>query len=419
MDRRTFIKLSSLTLLSGCALQRFSRIDKDHVLIRSDRFNSMEEVQKVVDRARVEWLADGRTRVLYVTGSPYDRGYQHGALLRDDIQRNLMYLYNKAVDKFHVEELFDEGYERMRPFIPDEYIEEMHGLAHGSKLPLHVIHGIHALPDIGEWGGKKKIKEVVTRMMDGTMGTSCSNLCAMCDTTPDKGFYTVRILDWGLHRVSKLHQYPLITVGKPEKGNIYCNIGWVGFIGAISGMNEKGITLGEMGYGDNAEETLHGKPMPFMLRDVLTYANNLSDVRKIISTSPGTNSYVFLMSDGKSKEAEMYFRDHSRFVVSKPGHDIEDKGHKVPGINNYLYGGHYTERMTETLTKYKGKITPEVLIKEVIPSFVMPSNFQNVIYDPVHLKFWVANALDKESRAADNQYLEFDLKAALDQIRKL
>lgn len=419
MDRRTFLKVSSLALLSGCALQKFSRIDKDHVLIRSDRFNSLEEVAETLKHSKVEWLDDGRTRVLYVVGSPYDRGYQHGKLLRDDVQRNLTYLYNKAVDKFHVEELFDEAYERMRPFIPDEYVEEMHGLAHGSKLPLRIIHGFHALPEIGEWGGKKKIKEAVTRMMDGTMGTSCSNLCAMGKATADNGFYSVRMLDWGLHRISKLHEYPLITIGKPEKGNIYCNIGWVGFIGAVSGMNEKGITLGEMGYGDKSEETLRGKPMPFLLRDVLSYANNLADVRKIISTSVGTNAFVFLMTDGKTREAEMYIRDKDRFLISKPGKDLEDNGNKVPGIDNYLYGGHYNDRMTETLTKYKGKITPEVLMKEVLPTFAMPSNFQDVVYDPVHLKFWVTNALNKESRAADEPYLEFNFKQAIEEVKKL
>ena len=60
----------------------------------------------------------------------------------------------------------------------------------------------------------------------------------------------------------------------------------------------------------------------------------------------------------------------------------------------------------------------KLLMKEIIPSISMPSNFQNVIYDPVNLKFWVANAFDKSSRAADGQYLEFDLKAAIARIKK-
>lgn len=417
MDRRRFLLSAVTAAFSGCAIQRFGRIDKDHVLIRSDRFNSMEDVQKVLDKAWVEWASDKRTRVLYVVGDPYERGYQHGFLLRDAIKANIQYLYDKAVDKFHIEELFDESYERQRPYIPEEYVEEMHGLAHGSKLPLRVIHGVHALPEIGEWGGKKKIKDTVKRMMDAELGTSCSNLCALGSATKQDSMYTVRILDWGLHRISRLHEFPLIVIGKPTKGNIYCNIGWAGFIGAISGMNEKGITLGEMGYGDRDYETMRGKPMPFLLRDVLQYANNLKDVRHIISTSTATNAFVFLMSDGKTRDAEIYLREPNKFVVIKPGERLVDRNNDIPPIKDIVYGGHYNDRMTDILNKRHGEITPELLMKEIIPSISMPSNFQNVIYDPVNLKFWVANAFDKSSRAADGQYLEFDLKAAIAKIK--
>ena len=410
MDRRLFLKLSSLSLLSGCA---YSRIDPLNVLIRSDYYDTLEQADAVVKKARVDWTSDGKVRVLYVQGSPYDRGYQHGKLLREEIKENIGYLYEKALSKFHFEELFDEVYERMRPFMPEEYVQEMHGLAHGSRLPLRIIHGIHVLPEIGEWGGKRKIKDVVKRMMAGEMGTSCSNLCASGSSTADGSMYSARLLDWGLHRISRLHQYPLITIGKPEKGNIYCNIGWVGFLGAISGMNDKGITLGEMGYGDPAGETLRGKPMPFLLRDVLTYAQNLKDVRRIIETSPGTNAFVFLMTDGKTREGEIYIREHNRFKVEKPGKDIEDRNNKVPGIKDIVYGGHYNDRMNAQLTAHHGKLTPEILMKEIIPAIAMPSNFQNVVYDPVHLRFWVANAKDKETRAADQEYTFFDLKEAL------
>lgn len=419
MDRRSFL-LSALSLplaASSCTLIKYTRIDPDHVLIRSDKINSLEEAHAIVNRARLEWSADKKIRVLYVSGSAYDRGYQHGVLLRDEIQHNLGALYEGALEKFNVEELFDEAYERQRPFIPQEYVEEMHGLAHGSRMPLRIIHAIHALPEIGEWGGKRKIKGVVKRMMDGELGTSCSNLCALGDAVEGNPMYTVRMLDWGLHRVSKLHEYPLITIGKPEKGNIYCNIGWVGFLGAISGMNEKGITLGEMGYGDPEGETMRGKPMPFLLRDVLEQANNLKDVRRIISTSPGTNAFVYLMTDGKTRQAEMYIREKDKFKISLPGQTVVDRNNTIPGIDNVVYGGHYNEKMTAALNKYHGKITPEVLMKDIIPGLAMKSNFQDVIYDPVNLKFWVSNAPDKDSRAADAEYTEFDFAAAIEKIK--
>jgi hypothetical protein len=228
----------------------------------------------------------------------------------------------------------------------------------------------------------------------------------------------VRILDWGLHKISKLHEYPLITVTVPEKGVASANIGWVGFLGAVSGMNAEGITLGEMGYGDPEGETMRGTPMPFVLRDVLTYSKNLADVRKQISSKPGTNSFVFLMSDGKNNTSELYVRDRNRFEVHKPGLELKDDTKTFPAIKEVLYGGHYEDRMTKILAERRGAITPEVIMNEVIPFIAMPSNFQNVVYEPKGLQFWFNNAHGPGERAAEQPYTYFNFKKALAEFER-
>lgn len=412
-SRTTFsLLLAASAAISGCG---YLRIDPDHYLIRSDVIQSVEQEQAILAKAKVGWTEDGKARVLYVSGTPYERGYQHGKLLREEVRDNLLTLHKKLLDKFRFEELLDESYERQRPFIPQEYIDEMHGLAHGARLPLRVVHAIHALPEITEWGGKKKLKKVIKDMMEGVYGTSCSNVCATKDATADKKMYTVRILDWGLHKLSKLHEYPLITITVPEsgKGVPSANIGWIGFLGAVSGMNAEKITLGEMGYGDPEGETMRGQPMPFVLRDVLTYAKNLSDVRRIISSKPGTNSFVFLMSDGKTNQSELYVRDRFRFEVHKPGVDLKDDKKTFPAIKNVLYGGHYEAKMAQILAERRGQITPEMLMKDIIPFIAMPSNFQNVVYEPQGLQFWFTNAKDPDNSAANQPYTHFDFGKAL------
>ncbi len=407
---KSFVCLAFLGTFSSCA---YLRIDPMHPLVRSDYLMNMEQERAVREKARLGWTEDGTIRVLYVQGNAYERGYQHGALLRKEVQDNLGYLYRHALKTFRSEELFAEAYERLRPFIPQEYIDEMHGLAHGSKMPLHIIHAVHALPSMTEWGGKSHVKEVIKSMMNGELGTSCSNIGALSSSTQDGKMYAVRILDWGMHRISKLHEYPLLLVAKPDNGHSFVNIGWVGFLGAISGMNSQGITLGEMGYGSPPNETLRGKPMPFLLRDVLQHASNLKDVRKILKESPGTNSFVFVMSDGKSNEAELYVKDRDRFVANLPGTPVQDGDVTLPAISGISYGGHYEDRMAEVLQQYRGRINPELLMKTIIPDIAMPSNFQNVVYSPTDLKFWVSNAPDKKTRAAEGKYSFFDFGKAL------
>src|SRR5690606_16768963 len=104
-----------------------------------------------------------------------------------------------ALNTYKSKELFAEAYERLRPHIPQEYIDEMHGLAHGAKIPLEMVHHIHALPSLTEWGGKKELKKIVKGMIRGdVLGTTCSNFCIDGAKSGDGEMYTVRILDWGL-----------------------------------------------------------------------------------------------------------------------------------------------------------------------------------------------------------------------------
>ena len=225
MRRRKFIKVvasSTLPFFTGCASRR---VDHWHVFLRSERIQTPEQEREVLDKARLDWTKDGRVRVLFAEGTPYERGYQHGALLRDEVRDNLGFLYKSALKQFHSAEFFAEAYERFRPYLSDEYVEEMHGLAHGSRLPIEMIHHIHALPSISEWGGRKRMKKVIKKMMAGALGTSCSNFSLSPQSTSDGQFYSVRILDWGLHRISKLHEYPLIAVSIPDKGVPSANIG--------------------------------------------------------------------------------------------------------------------------------------------------------------------------------------------------
>lgn len=377
-------------------------------MLRSDRIDSFEMEKRILSAAKLRMVGVRNSRLIHLSGDPYEMGYQQGVLLRKEVRDNLGFLYEQSAKMLRYPEFLDETYERIRPFIKDEYVEELHGLAHGSKLPLRTIHAIHALPSLSEWGGRKKIGEVIKSMIKGNFGTSCSNFAAMSGATADREMYVVRILDWGLHRISRLHKYPIVTIYHPKNGYASANIGWVGFIGAVSGMNEKGITLGEMGYGDPSNETMRGTPMVFLLRDVLTYAANLDDARRIIRDSPGSCSYVFLISDGKTGEAELYVRDAERFLVFRAGDDIKDKKEHLPPIEDVLYGGHFNELMTELLSKSRGSITLKEIQESLIPPMVMKSNFQNVIYKPRTLQFWVNNAASKRVSARNQPYTFID-----------
>jgi isopenicillin-N N-acyltransferase-like protein len=412
LSRRQFLAMSSLSaFVSGCGILR---IDPWHPFLRSESIQTQAQIDTLLKRVSVSFSDDGRVRVVKLQGDPYEVGFQQGAALQKEVTDSLMSMWDNVMDVYHFEEFFDESYERLRPFIPQAYIDEMHGLAHGARLPLRVVHSLHALPEMTEWGGKTRIKKLIKMMMKGEdLATSCSNIGALPESTADGKMLVVRILDWGLYKISKLHEYPQFTVVKPKQGLAYVNVGWTGFLGAVSGMNEAGITLGEMGYGDPEGETLRGTPMIFLLREILSKAESLNDVRKILREAPGNNSYVFLMSDGKTKEASMFIKDKDRFLEFKPGQDVTEENQTLPGVSNIVYGGHYLDRLTDNMRAYNGEISRELLIDTIIPRLALKGNFHNVIYQPEDLKLWVANGRGKDAPAYQQPYTYFDFKQAL------
>ncbi len=348
---------------------------------------------------------DNRITVLYVTGTPYEMGYEHGLLLGAQVRetiadvqvgadkllpkilRNSTAISTKDKDEI-VNEFLDRAWKMMARFAPKEDLEEMEGLAAGSGIPLDVIHRMHALPDVGE--------------------TSCSGMVAKGSATQDGHSYQLRILDYGAN--FNLQKRPLITVYHPttENANDYVTIGWIGFVGAVSGMNAKGVALSEMGFGNPPGETLAGTPMPFMLKNVLRYADTADDGAAIIRATRRTNSYVYFLGDRHDGAVGMV-TSAQRCLINHANESEELKvdGQTLPQFHDIVYGGHYEDRQEKLVRDMQGKIDVSA-IQGLAKQIAMKSNLQTVIYDLTGDKMWVANRKDTV-RAADRPYVEFSL----------
>jgi isopenicillin-N N-acyltransferase-like protein len=364
----------------------------------------------VTHTGRVEYIGDDENRitVLYVTGTPYEMGYEHGRLLAAEVRGTIRdvqigsnkflpkamresKLLTKRDEKDIVNELLDRAWHLMARYAPREDLEEMRGLADGSGIPLDVIHRLHAIPDTGE--------------------TSCSGLVAKGSATSDGHVYQLRILDYGAN--FNLQKRPLITVYRPttENANTYVNIGWIGFVGSVSGVNDKGVALSEMGFGSPPGETLAGVPMPFLLKNVLRYADSAEQGAAIIRAARRTNSYIYFLGDkhndpvGMITSAQQCFSYHAN---ERDTLQVADK--TLPQFRDVVYGGHYEERQAKLVDQMQSKFDVET-IKDLARQIAMKSNLQTVIYDLTADKIWVANRKDN-IRAADRPYVEFSLADA-------
>jgi len=279
----------------------------------------------------------------------------------------------------------------MARYTPKEDLEEMAGLAAGSGLSLDRIHRMHAIPDVGE--------------------TSCSGLVAKGNATSNGHVYQLRILDYGAN--FNLQRRPLITVYRPTtaNANAYVTIGWVGFVGAVSGVNEKGVALSEMGFGNPPGETLAGTPMPFLLKTVLRYADTAEEGAAIIRSARRTNSYIYFLGDKHDDPIGM-ITSAQRCLAYRANEreSLEVGDQTLPQFRDVVYGGHYEKKQAQLVNELQGKLDVDT-IKELARQIAMKSNLQTVIYDLTADKIWVANRKDN-IRAADRPYVEFSLADA-------
>jgi hypothetical protein len=349
---------------------------------------------------------DAQITVLYVTGNYYEMGYQHGKLFGpqikqavQDILTGFQQLVAKPLRKAPfvspkeatpaINSVLDQAWEKLAPYTPQEDLDEMQGLADGAGIPVEVIHRMHAVPDLTE--------------------TSCSALFARGAATRDRHSYQLRILDYG--KQFKLYERPLITVYRPANGNAFVNVGWIGFIGVVSGINEKNVAVSEMGFGNPARETLHGIPMPFLLKNVLRYADTADQAAALVRAAKRTNSYVYLFGD-RHGNAVATVSSAWTYSAYRPNEQdvIETGGRRIRQFRDVLYAGHYEEKQGNFIEKHLGDFNVAT-IEDLSREIAMKSNLHTVIYDLTDSKIWVANRNATE-RAADRPYVEFTLSTA-------
>jgi cytochrome c551/c552 len=251
---------------------------------------------------------------------------------------------------------------------------------------------MHAIPDVGE--------------------TSCSGMVAKGSATRDGHVYQLRILDYGAN--FNLQRRPLITVYRPttDNANQYLTIGWIGFVGAISGVNEKGVALSEMGIGvPPGGKTLAGTPMPFLLKNVLRYADTADEGAAIIRSARRTNSYVYFLGDKRDDPIGLVTSAYRCLTYHANESDtLAVDGETFPQFHDVVYGGHYESKEAQLVRQMQGTFDVAA-IQDLAKQIAMKSNLQTVIYDLTAEKIWVANRKGN-IRAADRPYVEFSLADA-------
>lgn len=306
---------------------------------------------------------------LYVEGDPLEIGLNTGALSDSLLQRQQNIFFSKIKDlvpsKFEQKILrqFLKWYNRkLYANVPDEYQTEIFGISQYTShdfdniapqyqrgLYLHAAHDIgHALQDLALVG--------------------CSSFAAWGEKSENGNLILGRNFDFYVN--DAFAENKIIAFIKPEQGNNFMMVSWPGMIGAVSGMNQQGLTVTIN--AAKSEIPLSAKtPISILTREILQHASTIDEAIAIAKTRKVFVSESIMVGSAKDNKAIL-------IEVSPKKIDVYD----VPNSNQLICSNHFQseafknekrnqaqiaeshsqyrfERMQELLSENK-KINPEI-----------------------------------------------------------
>ena len=338
------------------------------------------------------WELHDGTRVLFLEGTPEQMGHQQGTLLRNEV-RGLVskMLYGIGVGSSFAKGRWffgeiEQAHNRLAPFISERTYRELDAMALAAGVTKEEMRLANFFPELFH----------------------CSGFALTGSATVDGRIFHGRVLDY-LRGVG-LEQSAVVAVNRPDQGYAWVNIGYAGFIGSVTAMNEKHISIGEM--GGRGEGAWDGKPMAQLVREVMEKAATLDEAVKIMREAPHTCEYYYVIADGTTKKAIGVKATPTIFETVGLGDPHPQLSHPVKDTVLLSAGNRYDE-LVRRVEAGLGKFDADSARALMDPPVCMNSNIHSVLFAPDTLDFWVANA-DSKNVASKARYTHYNLRQLLD-----
>jgi len=296
---------------------------------------------------------------LYIEGNPLELGMINGSLTRELKQKQEDAIFER------MESLVPPGgYQnflgkvvawfsrKMYLYVPEEYKAEIYGISRFSShkfddfappylrsLYLHGAHDIgHALQDF--------------------MLVGCTSFAAWDSKTRDGELLLGRNFDF--YAGDKFAEEKIIAFINPDQGHKFMMYTWPGMIGAVSGMNEKGITV-TINAGKTRIPLIAKTPISLVAREILQYAENTAQAIEIARKREVFVSEAIMVGSASERKAIL--------IEVSPGeigvYDVENLNQLI--CSNYFQSKIYAEdkrnleAIAESHSKYRYERMEELL----------------------------------------------------------
>ncbi|AWV99155.1 C45 family autoproteolytic acyltransferase/hydolase [Arcticibacterium luteifluviistationis] len=247
-----------------------------------DFANYLEQEREEIDtdfyKIGDNWLKKSDTGLweLYVKGGGFERGVMEGKLQKELAAQQeeafVNQIYKMIPSQFLLRQMkyfiayFNKDLDH---HITQEYQEEIYGESlfasdeYDYIAPkYHRMLNYHAAHDIGHALQGKNFK------------VGCTSFAAWGDRTADSTLLIGRNFDFFVG--DEFAKNKVINFVNPDEGYKLMMVSWAGMIGAVSGMNEKGLTV-TLNASESEIPTTAATPISLVAREILQYAKNIEE----------------------------------------------------------------------------------------------------------------------------------------------
>ena len=272
----------------------------------------------------------GRYTVVWLKGTPYEMGYQHGEMLYDVIAEAMVFVENDEVLSLLPE--IAKGLGVLELGAANSYqdvLDECQGMIDATQGTGFTMDFCMAL----NFGDVMMELLPSFRSSGEQQGPGCTEVLANGAASPDGRLYHARNLDWGSMDISIIHSYPVIFVRQPDEGIPHMFMGFPLNITPYTGMNAAGLSVcsNEADPLDATQRDEVGRSHVQMLGQILKHNSSLDEAKAFLEGEDHMSSEMIVVADGPNQTGAVFEMTAKHMKMR----NINEDGY-VYAVNHFL-----------------------------------------------------------------------------------
>ena len=257
---------------------------------------------------------------LYVEGEPFERGVINGKLTEELVVRQEDHfaeqIYKMVPSKFKrsfLKYLIGFFNRNLDKNVTEEYKEEIYGVSESASANYQFlgtnyqrILNYHAAHDIGH-------------AVQNLALVGCTSFGTWGAMSEDSTMIIGRNFDFYVG--DKFAEDKIVAFFNPTTGHKFMTVTWGGFVGAVSGMNDQGLSV-TINAAKTSLPTGSATPVSLVTREILQYAKNINEAIAIAKSRKMFVSESFLVASAADNKAVIIEKTPDELDVYDPQKDL-------------------------------------------------------------------------------------------------